>query len=124
MKEIKGRNGGTLKQSEKGDPAQPGAGRPKGSRSYKTLLEEALEKTTNGKDGKKITLKEASAMQMLGILLSSETDDNTKLKAFQIIRDTLGESPVLKSEITGKDGGGIEIRRVVIEIPGDGSDNG
>lgn len=122
MKEIKGRNGGTLKQSEKGDPAQPGAGRPPGSRSYKTLLQEALERTTNGKDGKKITLKEASAMQLVGILLSGETDDNTKLKAFQMIRDTLGESPVQKTEVTGKDGAAIEIRKVVIEIPDDGSD--
>lgn len=122
MKEIKGRNGGTLKQSEKGDPGQPGAGRPPGSRSFKTLLEEALDKTTNGKDGKKITLKEASAMQMLGILLSSETDDNTKLKAFQIIRDTLGENPVNKAEITGKDGAAIEIRKVVVVVTQDADD--
>lgn len=122
MKEIKGRNGGTLKQSEKGDPGQPGAGRPPGSRSFKTLLEEALDKTTNGKDGKKITLKEASAIQMLGILLSSETDDNTKLKAFQIIRDTLGENPVNKAEITGKDGAAIEIRKVVVVVTQDADD--
>lgn len=122
MKERPGRNGGRLKQSEKGDPGQPGAGRPPGSRSFKTLLQEALDRTTNGKDGKKITLKEASAMQLVGILLSSETDDQTRLKAFQIIRDTLGESPVQKTEVTGKDGAAIEVRKVVIEIPADDSD--
>lgn len=30
MKNIKGRNGGTIKQSEPGDTGLPGAGRPKG----------------------------------------------------------------------------------------------
>lgn len=111
-----------MKRKEKGDPPEPGAGRPPGSKSYKTLLEDALARTTNGKNGEKITLKDASAMQIIGILLSAETDDNTKLKAFQIIRDTLGESPIAKAEITGKDGGAIEVRRVVIEIPDDGSE--
>lgn len=61
-------------------------------------------------------------MQMLGILLSSETDDNTKLKAFQIIRDTLGENPVNKAEITGKDGAAIEIRKVVVVVTQDADD--
>lgn len=111
-----------MKRREKGDPPEPGAGRPPGSKSFKTLLEEALAKTTNGKNGEKIDLKTASAMQLVGILLSSETDDNTKLKAFQVIRDTIGENPINKTELTGKDGGAIEIRKVVIEIPDDGSD--
>ena len=109
MKDVKGRNGGTIKRAEKGDPGLPGAGRPPGSKSFKTLLEEALAKTTKGKDGQPIELKKASALQLVGILVSPETDDNTKLKAFQIIRDTIGEAPATKSEITGKDGGAIEI---------------
>ena len=105
---IPGRNGGRIKRREKGDPGEKGAGRPLGSKSFKTLLEEALSKTTKGKDGQPIELKQASALQLVGILLSSETDDNTKLKAFQIIRDTIGEAPATKAEVTGKDGGPIQ----------------
>lgn len=112
-----------MKRREKGDPPEPGAGRPRGSKSFKTLLEDALSKTTKDKNGQPIELKQASAMQIVGILLSSETDDNTKLKAFQIIRDTLGESPVTKTEHTGKDRGPIELKTIIIELPpDDGSD--
>ena len=98
MKEEAGRNGGRLKRLEKGDPANEGAGRPVGSKSFKTLLEEALEKTTKTKSGETLSLKTASAIQLVAILISPETDDNTKLKAFQIIRDTIGEAPILKTE--------------------------
>ena len=105
MKDVPGRNGGTIKRMEKGDPPLPGAGRPEGARSYKTLLDEALARTTNTNDGRKIEIKEASAIQLIAILLSPETDDNTKLKAFQIIRDTIGESPINKMEHSGEIGG-------------------
>jgi hypothetical protein len=100
MEMIEGRNGGKIKRREKGDPPEPGAGRPPGSKSFKTLLSEALEKTTKDKDGKEVPLKQVSAIQLIGILLSKETDDNTKLKAFQIIRDTLGEAPATKNEVS------------------------
>lgn len=93
-----------MKRRQKGDPPEPGAGRPPGSKSFKTLLAEALEKTTKDKDGKEVPLKQVSAIQLIGILLSKETDDNTKLKAFALIRDTLGEAPVNKSEVSGPDG--------------------
>lgn len=49
-------------------------------------------------------MKQLTAIQIIGILLSKETDDNTKLKAFQIIRDTLGEVPATKNEVSGPDG--------------------
>lgn len=118
--ERKGGKGGIIRPQQKGDPALPGAGRPRGSKSFKTLLEEALAKTTKGKDGQPIELKQASALQLVSILLSSETDDNTKLKAFQIIRDTLGEAPATKTEISGPDKGPINIKTWVIDV--DGSD--
>lgn len=98
MKEESGRNGGRLKRLEKGDAGNEGAGRPLGSKSFKTLLEDALEKTTKTKSGETLSLKTASAIQLVAILISPETDDNTKLKAFQIIRDTIGEAPILKTE--------------------------
>lgn len=109
---VDGRNGGKIKRRQKGDPAEPGAGRPPGSKSFKTLLEDALAQTTKGKDGQPIELKRASALQLVGILLSSETDDNTKLKAFQLIRDTIGEAPATKISNDPEnpfDGGGITL---------------
>jgi hypothetical protein len=107
-----------MKRREKGDPPEAGAGRPKGSKSFKTLLAEALDKTTKNKDGKDVPLKELSALQLIGILLSKDTDDNTKLKAFTIIRDTLGEAPATKTEHSGPDGGGIEVKKTIIwELP-------
>lgn len=78
---------------EKGDPPNAGGGRPLGSRSFKTLLQEALAQTKKDKNGKPVELKQATAMQIIAIALSKDTDDNTKLKAFQIIRDTIGEQP-------------------------------
>jgi hypothetical protein len=104
MEMIEGRNGGKIKRREKGDPPEPGSGRPKGSKSFKTLFAEALERTTKDKDGKEIPLKELSALQIVGILLSRETDDNTKLKAFSLIQATLGEAPATKNEVSGPDG--------------------
>ena len=109
MKDVPGRNGGTIKRREKGDPPTPGSGRPVGSRSFKTLLQEALARTTKDTDGNVVELKEAGALQIVAILLSKETDDNTKLKAFQIIRDTLGEAPPTKNEFTGKDGAPVQL---------------
>lgn len=52
MKNVQGRNGGTIKQSEAGDPGNPGAGRPKGSLSastkFKMFLEGLEEYEVNG----------------------------------------------------------------------------
>lgn len=113
---VEGKNGGRIKRRQKGDPAEPGSGRPKGAKSFKTLLAEALEKTIQDEDGKPIKLKELSAIQMVSLLLSSETEDNTKLKAFQVIRDTLGESPTEKHEHTGDmtlRGGGVADEKTI-----------
>lgn len=117
MKQVKGRNGGTLKAQEKGDPGLPGAGRPPGSKSFKTLLEEALEKVTTNKDGIDIPIKEESVLQLVAMVISEKTDSNTKLKAFQLIRDTIGEAPVTKNEHSGPNGGDIPLKTWIIEVP-------
>lgn len=116
----KGRNGGILKSQQKGDPALPGAGRPLGAKTFRRLLEEALERTMKDKEGKEISLKEASALQMVAMLLSPDTEDNTKLRVFQLVRDTIGEAPIEKSEISGPSGGEIQVKNIIIEIPKDG----
>ncbi len=91
-----------MKRRQKGDPPEPGAGRPPGSRSFKALLNEAMEQIEKGEDGKPIPLKKKAAVQILAILLSKETDDQTKLKAFALIRDTIGEAPTNKNEHSGE----------------------
>lgn len=107
-----------MKRRQKGDPAEPGAGRPRGSKSFKTLLSESLEKTTKDKDGKQVSFKELSAIQLVAMLLSKETDDNTKLKAFQIISAQIGEAPATKSEVSGPDGGEIPLKKTIVwELP-------
>lgn len=99
-----GKNGGRLKVIEKGDKPNDGAGRPKGAKSFKKLLKIALNKMQKTKEGGEISLKEASVLQLVSMYFSKETDDNTKLRIWQTMRDTLDEAPVNKQEITGKDG--------------------
>ena len=121
-KQVPGKNGGTIKRREKGDPPEKGAGRPPGSKSFKTLLNEALERTTKTKKGNEIQIKELSVAQVIAILISPQTDDNTKIKVFQMVRDTIGEAPAAKSEVTGKDGGAIEVKNLTINLPDDGGE--
>ena len=125
MKEVRGRNGGKLLVREKGDPAPEGAGRPKGSKSFSTLLANALDKAV-GKDeatGNEISAKEAAVYRLIKMLLSDQTDDNTTLKAFALIRDTIGEAPVEKKELSGPDGEAIN-PVFILEIPADVSSAG
>lgn len=92
-----GRNGGKIKVMEKGDPANVGAGRPKGSRSFKTIMEEFLEKKVKGKDGSEMTYKEAAALRMISLMIKPDSDDNTAIRAFEKVRDTIGEAPETKN---------------------------
>lgn len=99
-----GKNGGKIKVMEKGDPPNVGAGRPKGARSFKKLLRDALNKKTKAKTGEMLTIKEASVLKLVSMYFSDETDDNAKIRIFALIRDTIGETPIVKKEITGADG--------------------
>lgn len=104
MKEIKGRNGGVLKSAEKGEQI-PGGGGKKGAKSFKRLFKNLLnDEITDEKTGIKMTRKQAAALKMLAIVFSKDSGDADRIRAFQTIRDTIGEKPTDKQEITGKDG--------------------
>jgi len=119
MRLVPGRNGGKIRHSEKGEKT-PGAGRPPGSKSFKSLLKKALKQVVQDDEGKPVAIKELAAIDLVAMLISTEIDDNTKPRAFQIIRDTIGEAPATKTEVTGKGGGAIETKTLIIEIPQDG----
>lgn len=75
-----------------------------------------MKKKLADKEGNIITIKELAAIDLVSMLISTEIDDNTKLRAFQIVRDTIGEAPPTKSEVTGKDGQPIDAKTIVINI--------
>ena len=39
---------------------------------------------------------------------------NGNVKAFEVIRDTIGEKPIIKSEVTGKDGEALTTKTVYV----------
>jgi hypothetical protein len=114
MKEVKGRNGGTIKRSEKGDPAPPGAGRPVGSISFKKLANQILDGKISREDaeGKKmlLTRKEAMVLGMIEDALNDE-DPNTRLKAGFGIWDRLEKEATDVNVNMVKDGGEMDAAR-------------
>jgi len=72
---VKGRNGGTLNPSKKGDPSPNPNGRPKGSRNRSTVIREFLEATMTEKNpitGKteKLSVEQLMALSMIKQVLS------------------------------------------------------
>lgn len=104
MKEIKGRNGGTIKQSEKGDPAPPGAGRPQGSVSFKTIANKILDGTISKEaaNGLKIKMTRREAM-ILGVIEDAVNDEDpsVRLRAMLGIWDRLESKPATEVEHSG-----------------------
>lgn len=97
MKKTQGKNGGSLKSQEKGDPGLPGAGRPHGSISFKKLANQILDGKISREDadGKKmlLTRKEAMVLGMIEDAINDE-DPNTRLKAGFGIWDRLEKDPI------------------------------
>lgn len=122
MKKIPGGKGGTITPMEKGQQI-PGGGGKKGAKSFKRLFKNLLsEDITDEKTGIKMTRKQAAALKMLGIVFSKDSNDADRIRAFQVVRDTMGEKPTEKQEITGKNGAnffpalaGIEIKQIGID---------
>lgn len=86
MKEIEGRNGGTLKIPEKGDPSPNPAGKPKG-KTISTILSELLEKEViDEEDGAKRTRAEIIALRLVKKAKSTKIDAQA-LKAIEQILD-------------------------------------
>lgn len=104
MKKIPGGKGGTITPMEKGQQI-PGGGGKKGAKSFKRLFKNLLkDEITDAQTGIKMTRKQAAALKMLAIVFSKDSGDADRIRAFQTIRDTIGEKPTDKQEITGKGG--------------------
>jgi hypothetical protein len=102
--QVPARNGGTLKRLEKGDPTNPGAGRPKGSVSLTTILDKILSgkiKIQQGGEEVEITKLEALALGLVRDALQDE-DPNIRHRALDRIADRLYGKPKQEIEQSGK----------------------
>lgn len=72
--------------------------RAKERKKLKESLEILLNEIITDKKGVKLTVQEA----MIKALVKQAIDGN--VKAFETIRDTVGEKPITKNEVTGADG--------------------
>lgn len=85
------------KNGKKGGIASGEARRAK--KTMKEMLDYLLEKEIeNQKTGEKVTCKEAMLSAMLKKAIKGD------VKACQFVRDTAGETPISKTEVTGKNG--------------------
>jgi hypothetical protein len=101
MRDVKS-NGGTLKAVEKGDPAPPGAGRPQGSVSFKTIANKILDGsiTKEAADGLKLKMTRREAM-VLGVIEDAVNDEDptVRLRALLGIWDRLESKPPLEVDM-------------------------
>ena len=107
MREIKS-NGGTLKAVEKGDPAPPGAGRPQGSVSFKTIANKILDGqiTREDAEGKKLkmTRREAIVLGMIEDAIN-EDDPTVRLRAGLGVWDRIEPKDPLEVNMNVVNGG-------------------
>lgn len=99
MKKTKGRNGGTLKSVEKGDPPLNPKGRPKG-RTFANLLNKILDKEiTVDEAGEivKITNREKMALKVIEDAIDNK-DPYVRLRATELIVNRTEGKP--EQEIT------------------------
>lgn len=91
----------TLEEQSAGGKASVKARREK--KAFKELLEMLLEEEVKDTKGNStgLTRKEALAITAIQIGLSSKAKDKDKLEAFRLIRDTIGEAPKERLEVTG-----------------------
>lgn len=99
---------------EKGDPTLPGAGRPKKLPEIDALINEVM-----GSEGGEID--KSGALEIFSGLMKQAKKGNTHAAEILLNR-AFGKVPN-KNEHTGKDGGPIETKTIIIELPpDDGSD--
>lgn len=111
--ERKGRNGGTLRSQSPGDPALPGVGRKKKLPELADLMNEMF----GGENGE---IQDSGTKDIFDGLLKKAKKGDTK--AAEIILAYAYGKPKQSHEHTGKDGGPIETKTLIIELPADGGD--
>ncbi len=125
MKNVQGRNGGTIKQSEAGDPGNPGAGRPKGSLSastkFKMFLEGLEEYEVNGQKVKmsreEILMFRLFKIATTGDVTKSGESSGVSIAAIKELHDRAHGKPLQTNEISGKDGEPIKAGIITIRLP-------
>ncbi len=101
MKEIPGRNGGTLKTPEKGDPSPNPAGLPKGTLHSKTIIRkwlEAVEKAKNPISGDHEHLSQLDIITLKQLEKARKGDTN----AFKELLDRMEGKAKESKELTGE----------------------
>lgn len=86
-------------------------------KAFREILNEEFDKKVkvNGKDNKKISRKEAVSLRLMQILLDANTKENDFLKALEFARDTIGEKPIDRVQVTEVDQETIdEVERMVL----------
>jgi len=125
MKNVQGRNGGTIKQSEAGDPGNPGAGRPKGSitvsTKFKMFLEGLEEYEINGQKIKmsreEILMFRLFKIATTGDVTKSGESSGVSIAAIKELYDRAHGKPLQTNEISGKDGEPIKAGIITIRLP-------
>lgn len=79
-------------------------------KTMRELLDYLLEKEITNKKGEKATTKEA--ILVAAIKKAIEGD----IKALQFIRDTIGEMPVVKQEVSGINGVSVVVNRQAVQV--------
>ena len=109
MKKIPQGNGSVLHVQEKGDPAPPGAGRPQGSVSFKTIANKILDGQITREDaqGKKLkmTRREAIVLGMIEDAIN-EDDPTVRLRAGLGVWDRIEPKDPLDVNIHNINNGG------------------
>ena len=104
MKKVEAKNGGQLNRQEKGDPAPPGAGRPQGSVSFKTIANKILDGTISKEaaNGLKVKMTRREAM-ILGVIEDAVNDEDpsVRLRALLGIWDRIESKPATEVEHSG-----------------------
>ena len=68
-------------------------------KAFKELFENILSENGGIVNNERVSKKEMVAMRAISILTSSETKDGDFLRAFEIVRNTIGEKPVEKIQV-------------------------
>ncbi len=72
-----------------------------GRKAFKEFFNSLLDEKGGMLNGREATKKELVTARAVRILLDEDTNDKDFLKAFEIIRDTIGEKPIDKHQVSG-----------------------
>jgi hypothetical protein len=84
-----------------------------GSKAFREFFNNLLNEKGGSYNGRDATKKELVTARAIKILLDPHTSDKDFLKAFEIIRDTIGEKPIDKISVGATDDGKDELRELL-----------